>query len=308
MRERARFRPLARGWVTVAWLVACGPKAAGESASVGDTGTGAGTEGASITAAVSGGPLTGSGTTTGTTTAATSSLPPPPDLEWPSNFLTPPDLVGPPDCDPQAQDCPAGQKCMPYDPDGGGVPIANACFPVVDDPVGLGEPCVFQDNPFSGLDNCDVGAMCWDSDGMGAYICDPLCSGSLDVLTCPPGYLCSVFWEELTVCEIPACDPLKQDCADPEELCIPNIYWWEDWCMADDTEVDSPIHGPCEAETECDKGLVCVSTQFAAIECMGGAAGCCEPFCELGVDACPGVGQVCKVFYDVPGLGVCQLP
>lgn len=302
------MRPSLR-WVPLAWLAACGPQPVGStSATAGDATS---TSGAASTSTTSGEPTTSTGTTsTGTGTPDTSWLPPLPDIPCEvvctGGFIEPSDLPAP-ECDIWTQDCPAGQKCMPYSPDGTPTWTAEGCFPVVADPVALDEPCTFEVSLVSGLDDCDVGAMCWDGDGDEQYHCAPLCTGTPDALTCPPNHYCASFSEHLTVCEQPTCDPLQQDCPDPEELCVPNIYAWEDWCLPDDSELDGQLHAPCASETDCDKGLACVWTQFAGVECVGDS-GCCEPFCEIGVDTCPGVGQQCAPWFEITDVGVCRLP
>ncbi|MDC0674824.1 hypothetical protein [Nannocystis radixulma] len=297
---------------TLAWLAACGPQESGsDSTPASDAASESAATTSSSTTTGDSGPTTGTSSTTSTSIAPDTSSPPqlpdlPCEVECTGGFIEPLDLPAA-DCDIWTQDCPEGQKCVPYSPDGTPVWTADGCFPVVADPVDIGEPCTFEDSPFSGRDNCDVGAMCWDGDGTGEYTCAPLCTGTAEALTCPEGFFCSTFWEALTVCERPACDPLKQDCSDPAELCVPNIYLEEDWCLHDDTDINHQVHEPCESETECDKGLACIYADSAAVEC-GDGFGCCEPFCEIGVDSCPGVGQVCAPWFTNTDVGVCQLP
>lgn len=287
----------------ILWLVACGPKApALGSGSATDT-SDASTSG---TAPESSGSSTSAAATTTTTTNPTTADPPPPDLPCLDCTTGPPPDLPPVDCDIWTQDCPSGQKCMPYSRDGFSLWDADGCFPVVDNPVPLGEPCTIEGN--SGIDDCDVGAICWDPNGDNEFTCAPLCAGTADELTCPPGYYCAAYSEGLTVCELPTCDPLAQDCPDPNELCLPNIYLWEDWCLPDDSPLANQLHEPCDGETECAAGLVCVSNILAAAECKTGGWGCCEPFCQIGTDTCPGVGQVCSPWVEALGLGVCGLP
>ena len=162
---------------------------------------------------------------------------------------------------------------------------------------------------FSGRDNCGAGDICWEGDhqGLGVFRCTRLCSGAFPTPDCPPDSLCSIFSEWLAVCEEPACDPVAQDCPD-DELCIPNIALWEDWCIPDDSALDGQLHDPCEAETDCAKGLLCIPAEGAAGECDLLAPGCCEPFCEFGAP-CAGEGQECRQYYDIDhGFGVCKLP
>lgn len=64
-------------------------------------------------------------------------------------------------CDLFTNDCPDGTKCMAVAEVDGGPWTATACMPLVDDPVGVGEPCTVQDSPTSGLDDCEAQAVCW---------------------------------------------------------------------------------------------------------------------------------------------------
>lgn len=224
----------------------------------------------------------------------------------------PPDLPGtedipPPTCDIFTQDCPPGHKCTPYSEEWGFLNTTR-CVPVTEDPAAPGEPCSFDEGPYLGLDDCDVGAFCWDGDGEDVFTCAPLCAGSYEQPICPADHFCAIFGEGLAICDTASCDPIAQDCLNPDELCIPNAYWWEDWCLPDDSEVDGQIHEPCSGETECAKGLYCIVSEYAAVECDPFAWGCCEPFCEIGVDVCPGVGQECTQVFDFDYPGVCQLP
>lgn len=74
-------------------------------------------------------------------------------------FLSEPDGGGTGfECDVFAQDCPPGEKCVPWANDGGGVWNATRCSPVDDDPAAPGEPCTVEGGPTSGIDDCDAQA------------------------------------------------------------------------------------------------------------------------------------------------------
>lgn len=212
-------------------------------------------------------------------------------------------------CDTWVQDCPVGQKCAPYASDGAVFWNATRCVPVAENPAQIGEPCMVQDNPATGKDNCDVGMLCWEGDqeGQGEFFCTALCGGTPEEPTCPPGAVCSTFSEWLAVCEVPACDPLLQDCPHPDDVCIPNIYLFDDWCLPDESGEGGQIHGACDVENACDKGLVCIPSHNAA-ECDQEPWGCCQPFCEVDVELCPGVGQECLPYFANSDAGVCQKP
>ena len=104
-----------------------------------------------------------------------------------------PGYTGPGDCDPYAQDCPDGEKCLPYDPMGTGVWSSTRCSAVADDPAGLDEPCTMPDVSVGGEDTCDVGLVCWDLSGNNG-VCAEMCGcGNLSPTCATPGTTCAAF-------------------------------------------------------------------------------------------------------------------
>ena len=91
-------------------------------------------------------------------------------------------------CDPFGQDCPAGEKCLPYAAAPAESWNSTRCSPVANNPRQLGQPCVTFGGAKDGQDNCDVGLMCWDVDaesklGTCIELCgcgpaQPTCQGS----------------------------------------------------------------------------------------------------------------------------------
>src|SRR5690606_24734 len=80
-------------------------------------------------------------------------------------FIVPPDGGGgTKECDPWVQDCEAGQKCMPYSGDGDSSWESLKCTPVMENPGQTGDPCTVEGSGVSGIDSCDVGHMCWNTD------------------------------------------------------------------------------------------------------------------------------------------------
>lgn len=210
-------------------------------------------------------------------------------------------------CDPINQDCPTGMKCSPFATNGGSFWNSTRCLTVADMPAQIGEACTVEENPYSGIDNCDVGMFCWNGDGDG-YTCAPLCGGIPEDLQCPSGFFCSVISEVLAVCELPSCDPLLQDCVQPSDVCVPNIRLYDDWCLPDVSGDSGQINAPCEEVNACDKGLVCIPAEFAGFECDLNVWGCCQPFCQINEDECVGADQECLPYFDISEAGVCQTP
>lgn len=218
-------------------------------------------------------------------------------------------------CNGYMQDCPAGQKCMPYADDGGGSWNNTKCVPVMENPAGVGEPCFVVDGGTSGIDNCELGAMCWDVDVEDKGLCITMCTGSPEAGICPQGFWCASFARGgayAGVC-IPECDPLAPDC-DPSDVCIPNPNGVGFLCVLDTSGRAGQAHDPCLFANACDPGLWCVDVASAK-ECDPQGQGCCEPFCDITApNTCPGQDQVCVTIYDGepdpdhPNVGYCSLP
>ena len=64
------------------------------------------------------------------------------------------------ECNLRTQNCPAGQRCMPTNEDGG-VWDAWRCLPVEPEPRAPGQTCTLGEPRWSGRDDCERGAMCW---------------------------------------------------------------------------------------------------------------------------------------------------
>lgn len=214
------------------------------------------------------------------------------------------------DCSYWDQDCPPGQKCMPYSTDGETV-NATRCSPIAPDPAAPGEACVVQDNPLSGLDTCDGTSMCWFVDPQTLEgTCFGFCMGSeLDPTCAQPMHWCPISSDTVVPLCIPQCHPLEDDCP-PGEGCYA-VH--ESFACAPDASGRAGAYGdPCEFLNACDPGLQCVNP--AAVPGCA-AFGCCSPFCDItDPDAsCPGEGQVCLPWVEEPApryhmVGICVVP
>lgn len=218
-------------------------------------------------------------------------------------------------CDPWAQDCPDGFKCMAYAEAGSDFFTGTKCTPVVQEPGQAGDVCHAEGGWSTGIDDCALGHACWNINPetqIGA--CEPLCTGSMDAYSCPEAADICVFWVSglAHVC-LQGCDPLLQDCPAAQN-CGPN---WasggqEFVCMLDWSFEEGQEFDPCQSVNGCDAGLVCFDPD--AVEC-GPDSGCCLAFCDLDDPSCNGEGAVCEPFYE-PGtappefanIGVCGLP
>jgi hypothetical protein len=220
------------------------------------------------------------------------------------NFIPSEDIPYLATCDIYAQDCPEGEKCVPYASRGGYLG-ALKCVPVLGDQA-PGEPCVW-DGPSEATDDCDGSSMCWEANGEAT--CKAFCLGSLDGdLVCPPGSTCSVN-QEFGFCE-PTCDPIAQDCNGGL-----GCYWANSQFNCIFTTEDIPAGEPCGYINDCAPGHLCADAASQP-SCAGSA--CCTQWCNLpdGDAGCvTQPGTVCAAFFEmgmVPEgyehVGVCILP
>jgi hypothetical protein len=214
------------------------------------------------------------------------------------------------ECDPWAQDCPEGEKCSAYANDGGTAWNDTKCVGVAANPGQPGDACSVEGSGVSGIDSCDVGAMCWDVDAENEGVCVALCTGSPEAPVCDGGFGCAVANDVLNLC-LSLCDPLAQDCPG-DDLCVANGDQF--LCVLDASGDAGQAFDPCEFANACDAGLLCVDPG-ASSECDVSAGGCCSPLCDLDAPSCPGADQQCLPWFEEgsapPGfeqVGICAVP
>lgn len=223
------------------------------------------------------------------------------------------------ECDVAAQDCGEGRKCMPWANDGGEQWNASRCSDVVPDPVPLGGTCTVEGSPVSGIDDCDVGSMCWGVDpetlqGTCVEFCNPLRRPS--TVCIEPEACINLNSGYVPVCLDP-CNPL-QDAACPEgEACRSVEPEAAFYCLP-------LVGGQVEGSSQHCDGATCLASQLCLpAEVLGtcGATRCCTELCDLGdpgADAqCAALDPLlgCEPLYEPgtapPGLelvGACVLP
>lgn len=225
-------------------------------------------------------------TTDGVDTSETSAA----ELDDGTMFVPPVDL--PADaCDPWTQDCPPGQKCVPYSSDRGGTWNANKCVDVLGD-AGPGEPCEWSGIE-EALDSCDATSMCWDVmvvDGASVGVCRAFCQGNPEDPWCAPGHRCLIPSEGAINLCIPTCDPLIQDCG--EGL---GCYWYGDDFSCIFTTGQLETGEPCGFLNDCTPGNFCATGEVVP-GCEGSA--CCAAFCDLEAPACAHPGTSCVPFFE----------
>lgn len=233
-------------------------------------------------------------------------------------FLPQPDM-GMFECNVYVQDCPAGQKCIPWADNGGTSWNAWRCSPIADDPASAGQPCHVEGSETSGIDDCALGTMCWAVDPETLEgLCTPLCSGSGEHPACDdPSQVCHIPGDAVLLLCKTICDPLADECP-PGQGCLPI---WEHW-LCDPGGGMGAYGDPCEYDTACAAGLACVVAPALPPEsACEGASGCCTELCDVTDPAADlqcaalAAGLTCQALYEdgaaVPGyeyLGACIVP
>lgn len=211
------------------------------------------------------------------------------------------------ECSQWDQDCPDGEKCVAWANDGGNNWNASRCVPVVEDPAAVGEPCFVEGSAVSGVDNCELGSMCFDVDSETLEgICVAQCSGSPQNPQCPESSQCTQNGNgDLLLC-LPTCNPLTPDDCE-SGVCIAA---GSAFMCAPSTGDETGPGEACEFVNACAPGLTCVDGE--AVGCDDAA--CCTSFCDLTLGepnpACA-ADQVCTPWYEgeapdgYEDLGVC---
>ena len=171
-------------------------------------------------------------------------------------------------CDPLSQDCPEGEKCVPYASTGNAWD-ANKCVPVTGDRA-VGEPCTYGGS-VEATDDCDATSWCFGTDLENMGTCASMCG--LDH-ACQEDHSCFVANEgSINVC-LADCLPLLPNTCAEGELC----RWWSDTFSCLPTGETLEPDAECTFTTPCGAGQFCVSA--AVIEGCAGE-GCCTDYCDL---------------------------
>lgn len=210
-------------------------------------------------------------------------------------FILEPDGGPPgPECSLWENDCPRGEKCMPYADDGGSSWNSTRCSPVADDPRGVGEECTVEGNGVSGIDDCEVGAMCWNVDfETNTGECVAFCVGSEANPVCTNECTsCTINSDGTLILCLPNCDPLAQDCHESQGCYA--VY--QTFQCAPDASGDGGAAGtPCQYINVCDPGNHCAPPD--QVPGCAGDEGCCTPFCDVdAADPCEALlpGTTCQ--------------
>lgn len=220
------------------------------------------------------------------------------------------------DCDIWAQDCPEGDRCVPWANDGGDRWNATRCAPLAAVTRELGESCVVEGSPVSGIDDCGFGLMCMFVDPETLVgTCVAHCGGSEGSPLCPdPSTSCVIEFEGVLHECLPTCTPLLVvDCEVGECYASggPDEVWFS--CVIPPSVPSVADFEPCAHDWECTPGSMCSRPDRPAA-CEFGD--CCTPICDLSdpdAEAC-GPDRSCTSVLpegQSPGIdntGYCALP
>ena len=235
------------------------------------------------------------------------------DTDDPSTsfYAGPTDVISVDECDPFAQDCPDGEKCVPKADEGPWWEI-NACVPVLGD-GGVGDPCSYG-GPLEGTDDCDADTLCWNphgDDGVAVGTCVPFCSGTADDPICEvEGTACMISNQgSINLC-LQHCHPLEDGCPVGEACAWVRNDFYCHVPLAPGMQGDTCEHEP----VDCNPGVQCVPAE-ALSGCEG--TGCCTSYCDITADPgpCVELGLVCVGMFEnaqpPPGyedVGLCLTP
>jgi hypothetical protein len=183
------------------------------------------------------------------------------------------------------------------------------CTPVARMPGLPGDPCVAQGSQWSGIDDCELGAMCWNVDDTNTGSCAGFCLGSQANPTCDVGVCFEAYpfasFNLVMLC-LPSCDPLTPAC-DAGLACVESYSQAPDTfaCVPASLVADRSAYADaCDEVIGCGTGLLC--TVPADVPSCG--SDCCTTLCDpLAANVCPDAagGQVCIAHQETPTLGHC---
>lgn len=212
-------------------------------------------------------------------------------------------------CDTFSQDCPDGEKCVPFIPEGESTWTGTRCVEVTGAAVD-GDPCLLESLQEPN-DGCDEDHLCWEliynEDNVLEGVCRPFCAGTSGNPTCEEGASC-LLTGTINVC-LQQCHPLFDDCGDAKGCYLNG---------GQDFFVCQPISGgydegaPCTFVNDCNPGLFCAA-DASLPDCISETGGCCTALCDTtGEETCTTPTE-CTPFFDpappnYDDLGLCVLP
>jgi hypothetical protein len=185
------------------------------------------------------------------------------------------------ECNPWADDCPAGMKCWFRDAE------PALCVNLTRRTAALYDACTLFDSAEESAprDDCGSGLACVGGLCLGLGSCSeahPICEDpDADVI---------LIGQQPSIECFPRCDPLDVDSCFPEWVCTDIGVGFH--CLAPHATVGSG--SPCAYLSDCEAGTVCVTPPPSF--CAAGDAGCCVPVCSEGDGRCDRLDAECVLF------------
>lgn len=200
-----------------------------------------------------------------------------------SFYAGPADIGAPLPCSPWEQDCPEGEKCVPYASTGEDFD-SNKCVPVLGDGE-PGEPCNYGGR-VEATDDCGANSYCWA--GADTGICYEFCDGDARDFQCGPELECVIDDAGVFTLCLPMCNPIEQDCDSGFGCYLMNKESLGFACAPTTENIE--LGEPCDAVNDCAVGLNCVPADTMP-DCAGDS--CCASFCHLAMPTCPQPNTEC---------------
>ncbi|MCA9690122.1 MAG: hypothetical protein R3A51_16555 [Nannocystaceae bacterium] len=231
---------------------------------------------------------TGASESSSASTASSDSTTDPTGSDSGSSDGVPDSPVGGNTCSLLSQDCPEGEKCVPWNEDGGIFPTGVKCVQEFPNPDTIGSKCTVQQFG-SGEDSCEKGSMCLDLDNDGEATCIEFCMGDnqSDSYCMDNNYTCVELFVPVVPLCFRKCDPLVQDCPDGEGCFMdaPMLGAEGFVCMplVQNLSPGGGVYGEgCIAMSNCVPGYSCVFAENVP-DCNGNVY-CCTPWCNITED------------------------
>lgn len=210
-------------------------------------------------------------------------------------------------CDVWAQDCPRGEKCIPWSADGDDLLdgcLIPRCSRLDPDPVQPGDTCTMRDGPWSGVDDCEIGSFCWDVDPQtNEGTCVANCSGSEANPICEGDLTCFFGYDGWITACVPGCDPLAPECADG--MTCTSRQYDAAVCLPLSLVLPAAPSEACDSSVGCGAGFVCLPSDRVA-DC-GDVGSCCTALCDPAMPACAAEVPVCTPLGDNAAVGGCTI-
>lgn len=204
------------------------------------------------------------------------------------------------ECDIVAQNCPEGEKCMPWADDGESRWNSSRCTPLSPTPASAGQDCHVRGNSVSGIDSCDWGLVCTNVDvRTNQGVCTALCTDNSPTGLCDdPDAICASIEGIVPLC-LPACDPTAVSCP-PDNGCalVGQVFA----CRPLQPKQTAGDGEWCTQWAVCSSGSLCIHGQGLQCDALPGQ-GCCTPLCDLdggGDTACEDPQRECTPWFPDP--------